>query len=88
MSVYLRVSVNLRSGMVAQARMAILGKGMADIIQFRKPRASVKARGKTLCRSGFHKWVIAQDKQFDSQQGRLITVYRCSRCGVTKTKAH
>ena len=64
------------------------GGAMADIIQFRKPGASEKARGKTLCRRGFHKWVIAQDKQFDSQQGRLITVYRCSRCGVTKTKAH
>jgi len=61
---------------------------MADIIQFRKPKASEKARGKTLCKRGFHKWVISQDKQFDSRQGRLVTVYRCSRCDAMKTKAH
>ena len=61
---------------------------MADIIRFRKPRASEKARGKTLCKRGFHKWVISQDKQFDSRQGRLVTVYRCSRCDASKIKAH
>jgi hypothetical protein len=61
---------------------------MADIIRFRKPRASEKAQGKTLCRRGFHKWVISQDKQFDSRQGRLVTVYRCSRCDASKIMAH
>ena len=60
---------------------------MADIIQFRKPSASEKARGKTLCKRGFHKWLISQDKQFDSRQGRLVTVYRCSRCDAVKTRA-
>jgi hypothetical protein len=61
---------------------------MADIIQFKKPRAADKARGKTLCRRGFHKWTVATDSRFDSKQGRLVTLYRCSRCGATKTTSH
>ena len=42
---------------------------MADIIQFKKPRAADKARGKTLCRRGFHKWAVSKQQQFDSKQG-------------------
>jgi hypothetical protein len=61
---------------------------MADIIQFKKPKAAEKAKGKTLCRRGFHKWVVSKDKRFDTQQGRLVTNYRCERCGVEKTTAH
>ena len=60
---------------------------MGDVVRFRKPKASEKARGKTLCKRGFHKWVISQDKQFDTRQGRLVTVYRCTRCEATRTKA-
>jgi hypothetical protein len=60
---------------------------MGDVIRFRKPKAAEKARGKTLCREGFHRWVITKDKQFDVRQGRLVTVYRCSRCGAQQTKA-
>ena len=61
---------------------------MADILQFRKPRAADKARGKTLCRRGFHKWAVLKQQQFDSKQGRLVTVYRCERCGAVKNTAH
>ena len=61
---------------------------MADILRFRQPKASEKAKGKTLCRRGFHKWVISKDRRFDTQQGRLLTRYRCERCGVEKTTAH
>lgn len=61
---------------------------MADIIQFKKPAATDKAKGKTLCKRGFHKWVVDKDKRFDSRQGRLVTDYRCERCGVVKTTAH
>ena len=61
---------------------------MADIIQFRKPAAADKAKGKTLCKRGFHKWVVDKDKRFDTRQGRLVTDYRCARCGVGKTTAH
>ncbi|MGD8312368.1 MAG: hypothetical protein PVJ66_07205 [Gammaproteobacteria bacterium] len=60
---------------------------MGDVILFRKPKPAEKARGKTLCRSGFHKWIICSEKQFDTRRGRLVTVYRCSRCGVIKTTA-
>ena len=60
---------------------------MADVLPFKKPSLQEKAKGKTLCGRGFHKWVIDQKKQFDVKQGRLITVRRCKRCGVTKTTA-
>ena len=60
---------------------------MGDVVRFRKPSLKEKAKGKTLCSRGFHKWVIDQKKQFDVKQGRLITVHRCKRCGKTKTTA-
>lgn len=58
---------------------------MGQVVKFRKPSAKEKAAGKTLCRSGFHKWVIDPRKQFDVKQGKLVNLHRCSRCGVTKT---
>jgi hypothetical protein len=61
---------------------------MGDVVRFRKPTAARKAKGKTLCRHGFHKWVVAKDRQFDVRQGRLVTAYECSRCGAVKTQAH
>lgn len=60
---------------------------MADILQFKKPTAAERAKGKTLCRRGFHKWVVDSDTTFDSKQGRLVTRWRCSRCGATRTRA-
>jgi len=59
---------------------------MGEVIRFRKPKASEKAQGKSLCREGFHRWAVFCDKQFDVRRGRLVTVYRCSRCGAMKTK--
>lgn len=56
---------------------------MGDIIAFKKKPA--KARG--LCQHGFHKWVIWNDKQFDVKSGKLVTVYRCSRCEAQKVVA-
>ena len=41
--------------------------------------------GDTLCRAGFHKWVVDQKKQFDVKLGKLVTVRRCDRCGARKT---
>ncbi|MGD2112453.1 MAG: hypothetical protein PVI50_03640 [Gammaproteobacteria bacterium] len=58
---------------------------MADIIRFRKPAAADKARGGTLCRRGFHKWEAMNETPFDSKRGRLVTGYRCARCGALKT---
>lgn len=59
---------------------------MADILRFKKPRASDKHRGKTLCRSGFHKWE-AVDTPFDVHLGRLVTRFRCTRCGATRVES-
>ena len=61
---------------------------MSKIIPFKKPSLKDKARGKTLCGRGFHKWEIDQNTQFDVKQGRLITVHKCKRCGVSKTTAN
>jgi len=61
---------------------------VGEVVRFRKPAAGQQARGRTLCRHGFHKWVVEKDNRFDSKQGRLVTLYRCSRCGLTKTAAH
>lgn len=56
---------------------------MSNVLPFKKPVA--KARG--MCQHGFHKWKIVQEKQFDVQQGKLVTVYKCERCGEQKVKA-
>ena len=61
---------------------------MGDVIPFKKPKASEKHKGKSLCRSGFHKWEIVQSQQFDVKAGKLVTVYRCKRCGKIKTAAY
>jgi hypothetical protein len=61
---------------------------VGEVVPFKKPTAAQQAQGKTLCRRGFHKWVVAKDSRFDSKQGRLVTLYRCVRCGATKTTAH
>ena len=58
---------------------------MGDVIPFRQSAKKPKGEGKTLCKSGFHKWEDDQRKQFDVKQGKLVTVKRCARCGVTKT---
>ena len=61
---------------------------MGDVVRFKKPTAKDKNKGNTLCRNGFHKWEIVQEKQFDVKQGKLVTLYRCRRCGVERSKAH
>lgn len=59
---------------------------MGEILPFRKPRASERHRGKTLCRNGHHKWTVDKQQVFDVKQGRLVTRYRCARCGATRVK--
>lgn len=59
---------------------------MADIVPFRKPRPAERHRGNTLCRRGFHKWVVDKEQHFDTRQGRLVTLLRCARCGTTSTR--
>lgn len=60
---------------------------MSNVIPL-TPRSRRKKPDKGLCQHGFHRWKIWQDKQFDSRQGRLVTVYRCERCGQQKVEAH
>lgn len=59
---------------------------MGEVIRFKKQSDFEKHKGKTLCRSGFHKWKIFQDKQFDVKQGKLVTIYQCDRCNQRKTE--
>lgn len=56
---------------------------MSNVVPFRKPAAKPKG----LCQHGFHRWKILHDQPFDVHEGRLLTVYRCERCGEKKTKA-
>ncbi|HHJ12055.1 MAG TPA: hypothetical protein ENK00_02640 [Chromatiales bacterium] len=59
---------------------------MGEVVRFRRPQASERHKGRTLCRNGFHKWEVV-DRPFDSKQGRLVTRYRCRRCGATRVRA-
>ncbi len=64
---------------------------MGDVIAFdpkKKKTAWQKNKGKSLCRDGFHKWQVVTENKFDVKEGKLVTLYRCSRCGTEKTKAH
>ncbi len=58
---------------------------MGDVLPFKAPPKAKKTGGKTLCKSGFHKWIADSRKQFDVKQGRLVTIQRCERCGFTRT---
>ncbi len=59
---------------------------MGDVIPFRKPRPGEKHRGKTLCKSGFHRWEVVKGNPFDVKTGRLVTRYRCRRCGASRVE--
>ncbi len=60
---------------------------MGEVVEFKRPKLAQQHKGNTLCRSGFHKWEVQNDKQFDVKRGKLITVYQCKRCLKTKSKA-
>jgi hypothetical protein len=60
---------------------------MTNVLPFKRPSLFEKHKGKTLCKSGFHKWKIKTNQQFDVKQGRLVTVSECERCGATKVEA-
>jgi len=55
--------------------------------KFKKKKLSEKHKGKTLCKSGFHIWEVIKENQFDVKQGKLVTVYKCKRCGKQKSTA-
>ena len=58
----------------------------AKILAFKRPSARDRNRGKTLCLNNFHKWQVVSERKFDVKQGRLVTLYRCQRCGREKTE--
>lgn len=58
-----------------------------NVLPFKRPPAAVRHKGNTLCRNGHHKWQVWQRKQFDVKAGKLVTVYRCERCGAQKVEA-
>jgi len=60
---------------------------MGDVIPFKRPKATDPHKGKIFCQNGLHKWVVVPDKPFDVKQGKLVTVQRCARCGLTKVHA-
>lgn len=64
-----------------------LGLGMGDVVKFKKPKAFAKSKGRTLCKSGFHKWRADSKPQFDVKRGKLVTRWVCQRCGETKVEA-
>lgn len=57
-----------------------------NVVQLRKVK-NKRAEGQVLCDSGFHKWQVLKQSQFDVRQGRLVTVERCVRCGAQRTRA-
>jgi len=59
---------------------------MAKILSFKKPSPKEKNQGKTLCLHDFHKWAVVSERKFDVRQGKLVTCYRCQRCGKEKTE--
>ena len=59
---------------------------MSKILEFRKPSAHAKNKGKTLCLHNFHKWRLQTTTKFDVQQGKLVSVFRCERCGKQKNQ--
>jgi hypothetical protein len=60
---------------------------MGEIVRFKQPSMKERHKGKTLCARGFHKWEALTERPFDVKLGRLVTAYRCRRCGATKTEA-
>jgi len=57
---------------------------MGDVIPFKKPRAAQKHRGRILCQRGLHRWQLVTERKFDVKRGKLVTEYRCSRCGAQR----
>jgi len=60
---------------------------VGDVVRFKRPSLQEKHKGKTLCRSGFHKWEVFKGSPFDVKLGKLVTRYRCSRCGAIRVES-
>jgi hypothetical protein len=69
-----------RDGRLIAIAAAAAIQNMGDVLPFRKRGT----RARTLCLENHHKWVVWKAKQFDVREGKLVTVYRCERCGKEK----
>ena len=67
--------------------MANPGDKVTRLDTHKRKRRDAKAKGKTLCGRGFHKWQPINANPFDVRKGKLVTGYRCARCGATKAAA-
>lgn len=59
---------------------------MSKILPFRKTPAKSRNKGKTLCLHDFHKWQLLTTTKFDVKLGKLVSVFRCERCGKQKNQ--
>ena len=62
---------------------------MTNIINLqthRKARLQARAKGVTLCQTGFHKWKTLPEQRFEVRQGKLIHTERCQRCNAERTR--
>jgi len=59
---------------------------MGEVLQFQRAKRRSKqlrerARGRIMCENNHHRWKLITERKFDVRQGRLVTEYRCERCG-------
>lgn len=80
--------LNVMVAVIKIRRIIVADSAVSNVVPFKRPSAAKKHKGKSLCRSGFHKWVIYQKKQFDVKKGKLVTIYKCSRCDERKVELH
>lgn len=45
-----------------------------------------RVKRSSLCQHGHHRWRIDKSATFDVKRGRLVTIYRCTKCDKIKTK--
>ncbi len=59
---------------------------MGDIVtgKFGKQAERPQIKRSMLCKHGHHSWQLDKTSRFDVKFGKLVTVKRCVRCGVTK----
>lgn len=60
---------------------------MSNVLSLQKARKARQKGISPLCREGFHKWQPVKNTGFDVKQGKLVTRYRCARCGAEKNEA-
>jgi len=52
----------------------------------RKARQQARAKGITLCQTGFHKWKLVPEQRFDVRKGKFLYTERCRRCNEERTR--